>query len=391
MASDDLDAGYTSSTTVHRRYWRRTDSPAAWWPWGLLPLLGLFLLFLWGALRTAPHIESDVEAQVTKALNDAGIEVSSVEADGQDVAVGIASSPVDAQYVRAVAQSAVCDTWRGQLDCPLNVSLSMTEPERVAPPPAPEPEPAPEPVVVAEPRFHDLVFTGANRAVRLQGEVASTDDRIRIVNVAKTLFEQIDDQLRVTGDMSTDQQPLAADRALAILARFEQGEATWRNGELNARGRVPGEADVSPTRDAFFAEANRPPLGDISIQVAEVVNRCNENLAATLNESTIRFRTSSAQIDAGNDTLLDSLAELIEACPGTLTIEGHTDSIGDDEMNLALSQARADAVRTALVALGVPSDRLNTRGFGETQPIGDNSTRAGRAQNRRIVISIDDL
>ncbi|MEO1576903.1 MAG: hypothetical protein AAFU65_18300, partial [Pseudomonadota bacterium] len=199
MASDDLDAGYTSSTTVRRRYWRRTDSPAAWWPWGLLPLLGLFLLFLWGALRTAPHIENDVETQVSDALRSAGIEVSSVEADGQDVAIGIASSPVDAQYVQAVAEAAVCDTWRGKLDCPLNVSLTMTEPARTPPPPPPEPEP--EPVIAAEPRFHDFVFTGANRAVRLQGEVASTDDRVRIVNAAKALFEQIDDQLRVTGDV----------------------------------------------------------------------------------------------------------------------------------------------------------------------------------------------
>lgn len=388
MASDDLEAGY-SSTTVRRRYWRRTDTPAAWWPWGLLPLLGLFLLFLWGALRTAPHIENDVQTQVTEALGAVGVAVDSVEADGQDVVIRASGGPADARYVRAVAEAAVCDTWLGKLDCPLNVELMLAQPA-VAQAPEPVVEPVAEPEAPAA-RHHDFRFTTASRAVRLVGDVASTDERVRIVNVAKTYFEEIDDQLRVSGDAATDEEPLAADRALAVLARFDTGEADWTDGVLNARGRVPGSDDVAPARDQFYAKADHPTLGDITIQVAEVVNRCNESLAATLNESTIRFRTSSAQIDAGNDTLLQSLADLIDTCPGTLTIEGHTDSIGDDAMNMSLSQARADAVRSALTALGVPTGRLSTRGFGETQPVGDNGTRAGRAQNRRIVISIDDL
>ncbi len=387
MDANQVGTEYSSSTT-RRRYMRRSQSPGPWWPWGLLPLLGLFVLYLWGALRTAPYIQEDVKTQVIQSLRAAGVLVDEVLADGQDVVVRVGSAPVDARFVQAVAEAATCSTWRGQLDCPLNVRLDMAEPVAAAPAPATPAAPA-EPAPVG--RHHDFMFTVSDRAVRLVGEVASTEQRVRIVNAAKARFEQIDDQLRVSGQTDIPSDALAADRALMVLERFDTGEVRWQSGELNARGRVPTEADVAPVRDVFYTRDAAPALGDVVVQVAETVDRCNNDLAAALNQSTIRFRTSSAQIDAGNDELLIALAELIEACPGTLTVEGHTDSIGDDAMNLALSQARADAVRTALVAMGVPQARLNTRGFGETQPVADNGTRAGRAQNRRIVISIDDL
>ena len=71
-----------------------------------------------------------------------------------------------------------------------------------------------------------------------------------------------------------------------------------------------------------------------------------------------------------------------------MLIEGHTDSVGSEESNLNLSQERAAAVQVALNRLGVANGRLNAVGYGESQPIADNGTRAGQAQNRRIVIQI---
>lgn len=383
----DNDAAYASRTTTQRRYWRRSNGPVAWWPWGLLPLLGLFLLFLWGALRTAPHIQADVQTEVDQALQAAGVTVSSVEADGQNVRVAASEAPVDERYVRAVAEAARCDTWLGRLSCPLDVDLSVA---RVA-----QAEPV-APVIVeapAEPatRHHDFVFGVNDRVVTLSGEVSSRQEKFRLLNDAKARFEEVRDQLTVSGDVATPSEPLAANRAMAVLAGFQRGEARWTSGVLAARGRVATVPDADAVRTVFNAAERQPPLGAIEVQVAEEVNRCNTQLADTLNKSTINFRTSSAQIDAGNDVLLQSLAGLIESCPGTLTIEGHTDSVGDDAMNQGLSQARADAVLEALTALGVPAERLNARGFGESQPIADNATRAGRARNRRIVISIDDL
>jgi OOP family OmpA-OmpF porin len=72
-------------------------------------------------------------------------------------------------------------------------------------------------------------------------------------------------------------------------------------------------------------------------------------------------------------------------------IEGHTDSVGNDDYNLKLSQRRADAVRQYLLDKGVAGARLEAKGFGESQPVADNKTVEGRAQNRRVILRRTDV
>jgi K(+)-stimulated pyrophosphate-energized sodium pump len=82
---------------------------------------------------------------------------------------------------------------------------------------------------------------------------------------------------------------------------------------------------------------------------------------------------------------LNNIAAILKAYPAThLTIGGYTDNTGDAASNLQLSQDRANNVTAELVKLGVAKDRLVAKGYGEEHPVGDNSTEAGRAQNRRI-------
>ena len=69
-------------------------------------------------------------------------------------------------------------------------------------------------------------------------------------------------------------------------------------------------------------------------------------------------------------------------------VVGYTDNQGDPSSNLALSQARADAVKQALVANGVVADRIVTAGFGEANPVADNASESGRAQNRRTEFEV---
>ena len=84
-------------------------------------------------------------------------------------------------------------------------------------------------------------------------------------------------------------------------------------------------------------------------------------------------------------TLLDTGAGILLRNPSILmTIEGHTDSVGSDSFNLALSEARAEAGADYLIARGVQPERLFPVGFGETRPIADNDTAEGRRQNRRL-------
>jgi outer membrane protein OmpA-like peptidoglycan-associated protein len=69
-------------------------------------------------------------------------------------------------------------------------------------------------------------------------------------------------------------------------------------------------------------------------------------------------------------------------------IAGHTDGDGSEAMNQDLSVRRAENVRNALIAQGVSAARISTMGFGETQPVADNNTAAGKQLNRRVVITI---
>lgn len=106
----------------------------------------------------------------------------------------------------------------------------------------------------------------------------------------------------------------------------------------------------------------------------------------------VLFDTNSATIKPDSYAALDRVVTYMkETAPSaTGVVEGHTDDQGSDATNLALSQRRADAVMKYLVDKGVAASRLTAKGFGESQPVADNSTREGRAQNRRVVLRRTD-
>jgi len=102
----------------------------------------------------------------------------------------------------------------------------------------------------------------------------------------------------------------------------------------------------------------------------------------------IHYATGSAVIDRTSRLMLDLFAEYLMDTGLSVEIGGHTDDVGLDTDNLALSQRRADAVRDHLVAAGVPDAGLTARGYGESRPRADNTTEAGRAKNRRTEFRI---
>jgi OmpA-OmpF porin, OOP family len=102
-------------------------------------------------------------------------------------------------------------------------------------------------------------------------------------------------------------------------------------------------------------------------------------------KQTIYFDFNKATIRSVSFALLNEVAQALrDHATIRVRIEGHTDSRGGDAFNLRLSQARAESVRAYLVNRGIAGDRMEARGFGETVPIADNRTDAGRAQNRRV-------
>ncbi|QEP44442.1 OmpA family protein [Ectothiorhodospiraceae bacterium BW-2] len=107
----------------------------------------------------------------------------------------------------------------------------------------------------------------------------------------------------------------------------------------------------------------------------------------------VQFATNSSEIDQRYHAELQQVADFISQYVKVedferIMIEGHTDSRGSESYNRKLSQLRADAVRNHLIGLGVNPIVISAKGFGESTPIGDNSTDAGRQQNRRVVMSV---
>ncbi|MGB3454559.1 MAG: OmpA family protein [Moheibacter sp.] len=100
----------------------------------------------------------------------------------------------------------------------------------------------------------------------------------------------------------------------------------------------------------------------------------------------ILFNTASSELKPESKTVIQEIADVLKVNPGVrLKIIGHTDSDGDDAKNLKLSKDRAESVKNSLVNdYGISASRLETDGKGETEPVADNSTADGKAQNRRV-------
>ncbi len=112
---------------------------------------------------------------------------------------------------------------------------------------------------------------------------------------------------------------------------------------------------------------------------------CVADMAKIMTVRQISFDPGSAEIDGESRKTIDALAAILSGCPALdMEIAGYTDSQGSEGGNQALSQARAEAVLTALQGRRLPVDGYVARGFGEADPRADNATEAGREANRRI-------
>ena len=126
-------------------------------------------------------------------------------------------------------------------------------------------------------------------------------------------------------------------------------------------------------------------------------NGCPKSVRVVKNEIVIleqvQFDTGKATIKKASSELLDEVAQVLSQHPEMTKVEvqGHTDNRGSAGLNKKLSQARAEAVRKALIARGVGAERLSAAGFGPDRPIADNDTDEGRQRNRRVQFLIVDI
>ena len=130
---------------------------------------------------------------------------------------------------------------------------------------------------------------------------------------------------------------------------------------------------------------NTRPGATVDADGCEII----ESLTIDLVEGEFDF--DSAALKPAMEAALTDLADKIKASAGheTLTIVGHTDSIGSEEYNQGLSERRAESAAAFLEAQGI--DSISTSGMGETQPVADNGTKEGRAMNRRVEVQANKV
>ena len=140
-------------------------------------------------------------------------------------------------------------------------------------------------------------------------------------------------------------------------------------------------------REYARADQLRDQLRGTGVSVTRVGDRIILNMP-----SNITFPTDQSSILPAFYPTLNSVALVLkEYDKSIVNVYGHTDSQGSDGYNFTLSQQRASSVSQLLASQGVDPRRLNTQGFGESQPVASNDTESGRAQNRRVEIAISPL
>ncbi len=204
----------------------------------------------------------------------------------------------------------------------------------------------------------------ADKGLRAAGGEAVAPDQLS----ARTLQSEFADEAssirsRVVDfvDRNRDTDPVAAAEVQALYdCALEEFEEDW---QVAAQPRW-----LAACRDA-------------------VLSALDAGMPATIGLSAdVLFDFDQADIKPEFEGVLDEIAGLITANAEQVTIEGHTDSIGSEEYNMALGQRRADSVSDYLATQGVPAADMTTVSWGETRPIAPNDTEEGRSLNRRVEI-----
>jgi outer membrane protein OmpA-like peptidoglycan-associated protein len=188
-------------------------------------------------------------------------------------------------------------------------------------------------------------------------------------------------------------QSEASQRNADALQR--QSEASLRSAEVSQRQAMTerqaandAQQNAEAARQQTLGAENRARQLEAQL-VALEAKKTNRGMVITLGD--VLFDTNQAQLKSGGMRNVQKLADFFKQYPQRkVMIEGFTDSTGSNSLNQALSDNRAGAVRTALLDMGIGTERITSRGYGESYPVAGNDTAAGRQLNRRVEIIVSD-
>ncbi|HEX8900233.1 OmpA family protein [Vitreimonas sp.] len=237
--------------------------------------------------------------------------------------------------------------------------------------------------------------------VVLSGAVPSENARADLLTAAAQAFPTAEaiDEMHVAGGAPSPAFTAVARDAIRLLADLNTGEARIVDNQLVVIG-DGGQAAVEALRAAFDEppapfrsrlavtidglDVDHPELQGLNLSNGDA-ETCERAFDRLMERNVINFAPGSSAIDPSSRQVLDSLASVALRCDRfSIEVAGHTDNTGARDLNMSLSQTRADAVANYLSGQGVARSRLTARGYGPDRPRASNATPAGQASNRRI-------
>ena len=251
-----------------------------------------------------------------------------------------------------------------------------------------------------------LSFTAVDNKITLNGVVANEDQKAALVDAANRTYGASN----VIDRLSIGENILPIEQIGSLVSDFGLPDGTLRVS-LEKGLKITGEVD-SEGRKLSIGENLQNALGsDYSVKnllsvvipepepepvvikepepVIDIAAICQAKVKELMSDSKIFFATAKAEIKSESYALLDNISAVLAECSeSAVEVSGHTDSTGSQSFNQPLSLNRAKAVVDYLVSKGVDANRLTSEGFGAEKPVADNSTKEGRAANRRIEFTV---
>jgi OmpA-OmpF porin, OOP family len=167
----------------------------------------------------------------------------------------------------------------------------------------------------------------------------------------------------------------------------QNAECAENNGRQMVVGKAVKEGnemwvEVVPTGDDYYLTIVLKELMKQNVTATEMFDALNRDGRIALY---INFDTGKSTIKPESKSIIEQIVQMLSANPDLkLSVDGHTDNVGNPVSNKALSEERAKSVVSAIVGKGIGSERLSPSGYGQDKPIGDNKTEEGRTKNRRV-------
>ncbi|MDO8907244.1 MAG: OmpA family protein [Pseudohongiella sp.] len=224
-------------------------------------------------------------------------------------------------------------------------------------------------------------LTARREAVRLEARTREADLARSDANSARSAA----DTARVQAEAARAQANSATTQANAATA---QAAASRRAAEAAQTQTAVAQGQTALALGE--ASAARSETEELQRQLDDLNARMTDRgMVVTLGD--VMFETGNSELRGGTTANLDNLVSFLKRFESrTVIIEGHTDSVGTESSNQALSQRRSDSVQGYLASNGIARSRISSVGLGENSPIADNESATGRQQNRRVEVIISN-